>query len=86
MHMHTRLKNGALLNGQQPGSVVNILIDHGKVKAMRMLRGHRGLCCGKHQRASMKDEYASIEVGIVHIILKLILQQHHSIYLILNSR
>ena len=31
MHMHTRLQNGVLRNGQQPGCAVNIFIDQGKI-------------------------------------------------------
>ena len=31
MHMHTRLQNGVLRNGQQPGSAVNFFIDQGKI-------------------------------------------------------
>ena len=31
MHMCTRLQNGVLRNGQQPGSAVNIFIDQGKI-------------------------------------------------------
>ena len=31
MHMHTRLQNGVLHNGQQPGSAVDIFSDQGKI-------------------------------------------------------
>ena len=31
MHMRTRLQNGVLRNGQQPGSAVSIFIDQGKI-------------------------------------------------------
>ena len=48
MGMRTRLENGVLCNGQQPGSAVNIFIDQGKVDAMKTLSGCRALHCGKH--------------------------------------
>ena len=35
--MHTRLENGVLCNGLQPGSAVNSFFDHGKFEAMKML-------------------------------------------------
>ena len=31
MHMRTRLQNGVLCSGQQPGSAVSIFIDQGKI-------------------------------------------------------
>ena len=49
MCLRTRLENGVLRNGQQPGSAVNIFIDRGKLEAMKTLSGRRALRCGKHQ-------------------------------------
>ena len=37
VHMRTRLENGVLRNGQQPGSAMNIFIDQDKVEAMKIL-------------------------------------------------
>ena len=54
MHMHTKLQNGALRNGQQPHSVVNAFIDQGEVEAMKTLIGCRAPRCDKDQfRAKM---------------------------------
>ena len=39
VHMHTRLENGVLHNGQQPGSVENNFFDHSKFEAMNLLSG-----------------------------------------------
>ena len=46
MNMHTRLENGILSNGQQPGNAENIFIDQSKMKT---LGGRRAPHCGKHQ-------------------------------------
>ena len=47
--MRTRLENGVLHNGQQPGSAENIFIDQSKFEAMKTLGGRRAPRCGKHQ-------------------------------------
>ena len=39
MHMHTKLENGILRNGQQLGSAVNRFIDLGRFEAIKMLSG-----------------------------------------------
>ena len=49
MHMCTKLENGVLRNGQQPGSAVNSFIDLGEFEATKTLSGRRALCCDKHQ-------------------------------------
>ena len=43
MHMHTKLENGILRNGQQLGSAVNRFIDLGRFEAIKMLNGQE-LC------------------------------------------
>ena len=48
VHMRTRLENGILRNGQQPGSAANIFIDQGKLEAMKTLSCRRAPRCGKH--------------------------------------
>ena len=47
--MHTRLENGVLHNGQQPGSAGNSFFDYSKFEAMKLLSGWDVACCGKHQ-------------------------------------
>ena len=37
VHMHTKLENGVLRNGQQLGSAVNTFLDNGKFEAMKTL-------------------------------------------------
>ena len=37
IHMHSQVENGILHNGQQPQSVGNDFIDHGKFEVMKML-------------------------------------------------
>ena len=37
--MRTRLENGVLRNGQQPGSAENNFFDHSKFEAMKSLSG-----------------------------------------------
>ena len=37
VRMRTRLENGILRNGQQPGSAVNSFFDHSKFEAMKSL-------------------------------------------------
>ena len=39
MHMHTKLENGILRNGQQLGSAVNSFIDLGRFEAIKTLSG-----------------------------------------------
>ena len=39
MRMRTRLENGVLRNGQQPGSAENSFFDHSKFEAMKSLSG-----------------------------------------------
>ena len=53
--MHTRLENGVLRNGQQPGSAGNSFFDYSKFEAMKSLSGWDAARCGKHQfRAKIK--------------------------------
>ena len=37
VRMSTRLENGVLRNGQQPGSAENSFFDHSKFEAMKLL-------------------------------------------------
>ena len=39
VRMRTRLENGILHNGQQPGSAENSFFDHSKIEAMKSLSG-----------------------------------------------
>ena len=47
VHMHAKLENGILHNGQQSGSAVNSSIDQGEFEIMKTLSGCRGLRCDK---------------------------------------
>ena len=49
VHMHTRLENGVLRNGQQPGSAVNSFFDYSKFEAMKSLSGWDAARCDEHQ-------------------------------------
>ena len=49
VHMHTKLENGILHNGQQPHSVGMTLIDQGEFEAMKTLSGCRAPRCDKRQ-------------------------------------
>ena len=39
VHMRTKLENGVLRNGQQPGSAESSFFDHSKFEAMKSLGG-----------------------------------------------
>ena len=53
--MRTRLKNGVLRNGQQPGSAGNSFFDYSKFEAMKSLSGWVAVRCDEHQfRAKIK--------------------------------
>ena len=55
VRMRTRLKNGVLRNGQQPGSAGKSFFDHSKFEAMQSLSGWDAACCDEHQfRAKIK--------------------------------
>ena len=55
VHMRTRLKNGVLRNGQQPGSAGNSFFDYSEFEAMKSLSGWVAACCDEHQfRAKIK--------------------------------
>ena len=43
--MRTRLENGVLRKGQQPGSAVNSFSDHSKFEAMKSLSGWEAARC-----------------------------------------
>ena len=47
--MRTRLENGILHNGQQPGSAVNSFFDDSKFEAMKSLSGSEAARCDEHQ-------------------------------------
>ena len=47
--MCTRLENGVLHNGQQPGSAVNSFFDHSEFEAMNSLSGWEAAHCDEHQ-------------------------------------
>ena len=49
VRMRTRLENGVLRNGQQPGSAGNSFFVCNKFEAMKSLTGWDAMCCGKHQ-------------------------------------
>ena len=49
VHMRTRLENGVLRNGQQPGSAVNSSFDHSKSEAMKSLSGWEAVRSDEHQ-------------------------------------
>ena len=48
VHMRTRLENGVLHNGQQPGSAVDSFFDHSKFEAMKLLSGWEAAHCDEH--------------------------------------
>ena len=48
VHMHAKLENGFLRNGQQP-SAVNSFINQSEIEALRMLSGCKASCCDKDQ-------------------------------------
>ena len=51
----TRLKNGVLRNGQQPGSAGNSFFDYIESEAMKLLSGWVAAHCDEHQfRAKIK--------------------------------
>ena len=55
VHMHTRLENGILHNGQQPGSAENSFFDHSKFEAMKSLNDWEAARSDKDQfRAKIK--------------------------------
>ena len=47
--MRTRLKNGVLRNGQQPGSAGNSFFDYSEFEAMKSLSGWVAARCDEHQ-------------------------------------
>ena len=47
--MRTRLENGVLRNGQQPGSAENSFFDYSKFEAMKLLSGWDAARCDEHQ-------------------------------------
>ena len=54
-HIHTKLENGFLSNGQQPQSVVNGFVDQGEFEAMKTLSGWEAAHCDEHSfRAKIK--------------------------------
>ena len=60
VRMCTRLENGVLRNGQQPGSAVNSYFDQGKVEPVKTLSGCEAAHCDEHQfRAKNQGEYLS---------------------------
>ena len=55
VRMCTRLENGVLRNGQQPGSAVNSFFDHSKFETMKLLTGWEAVHCDEHPfRAKIK--------------------------------
>ena len=55
VRMRTRLENGVLRNGQQPGSVENSFFDYSKFEAMKSLSSWDAARCDEHQfRAKIK--------------------------------
>ena len=53
--IRTRLENGVLRNGQQPGSAENSFFDYSKFEAMKSLSGWDATRCEEHQfRAKIK--------------------------------
>ena len=60
VRMRTRLENGVLRNGQQPGSAENSFFDYSKFVAMKSLSGWDAAHCDEHQfRAKIQGEYLS---------------------------
>ena len=57
VHMHTKLQNGVLSNGQQPQSVVNGFVDQGEFEAMKTLKGWEAAHCDEN------PFYAKIKVS-----------------------
>ena len=55
VRMRTRLENGVLRNGQQPGSAGNSFFDYSKFEALKSLSGWDVARCDEHQfRAKIK--------------------------------
>ena len=49
VHMHTRLENGVLRNGQQLGSAESSFFDHSKFEAMKSLSSWEAACSDEDQ-------------------------------------
>ena len=49
VRMGTRLENGVLHNGQQPGSGENSFFYYSKLEAMKSLSGGNAACCDEHR-------------------------------------
>ena len=65
------IRNGALRNGQQPGSGVNSFIDKGEFQAMNTLNGCRALCYDKHQfyAKMMVNTCTDFELSSLNIVV-----------------
>ena len=72
MRMHTKLENGVLRNGQQPGSAVNSIIDLGKLEAVKTPSGRRAPRFDKHIqfRAEMAVNTQTVfEISLLNIVI-----------------
>ena len=55
VRMRTRIENGVLRNGPQPGSTENSFFDYSKFEAMKSLSGWDAVRCNEQQfRAKIK--------------------------------